>query len=91
MGELKISDVIKGILYNKDGTVEYVFDDAKLEEVIAPFVDNESNSNETLLWSSSKDCEISFESATINENALYWLGAVRWYNWWNKDKVEYYF
>ena len=76
MGELKISDVIKGVLYNKDGTVDYVFDDAKLEEVIAPFIDNESNSNETLLWLRSKDCEISFESAAINENALYRLGVV---------------
>lgn len=49
-------DIIKCILYNKDGTVDYVFDDAKLDEIIAPFV-NETNSgegrSETLFLSSS--------------------------------------
>lgn len=38
-------DIIKGVLYNKDGTVDYVFDDAKLDEIVAPFL-NETNSGE---------------------------------------------
>lgn len=43
MKENENDDVIKYVLYNKDGTVDYVFDDAKLNEVIAPFV----NGNDT--------------------------------------------
>lgn len=39
----ELNGVIKCVLYNKDGTVDYVFDDAKLNEVIAPFV----NGNDT--------------------------------------------
>lgn len=49
-------NIIKGVLYNKDGTVDYVFDDAKLDEIIAPFL-NKNNigegRNEILFLSSS--------------------------------------
>jgi len=38
----ELNGIIKGILYNKDGTVDYVFDDVKLDEVIAPF-ENEAD------------------------------------------------
>jgi len=38
----ELSGVIKCVLYNKDRTVDYVFDDAKLDEVIAPF-ENEAD------------------------------------------------
>ena len=88
----ELSGVIKGVLYNKDGTVDYVFDDAKLDEVIAPFekeADVEKNQDKTLFLSSSKDFEISFESADISEDILYLLRVLRWYDWWNKDSVEY--
>lgn len=43
----ELSGVIKDVLCNKDGTVDYVFDDAKLDEVIAPFM-NEDNSEKSL-------------------------------------------
>ena len=49
----ELSGVIKGALYNKDGTVDYVFDDAKLNEVIAPFeneTDTERDQSKTLFW-----------------------------------------
>ena len=62
----ELSGVIKGVLYNKDGTVDYVFDDAKLDEVIAPFInetDTERDQERTIFLSSSKDFEVSFESA----------------------------
>ena len=88
----ELSGVIKGVLYNKDGTVDYVFDDAKLDEVIAPFVneaDTERDQSKTLFLSSSKDFEVSFESADISEDILYLLGVLRWYDWWNRDSVEY--
>ena len=88
----ELSGVIKGVLYNKDGTVDYVFDDAKLDEVIAPFedeTDTEKEQNKTLFLSSSKDFEVSFESADISEDILYLLGVLRWYDWWNRDSVEY--
>lgn len=87
-----IKKVIKGVLYNKDGTVDYVFDDVKLDEVIAPFeneADAERNWDKTLFLSSSKDFEFSFESADISEDVLYLLGILCWYDWWNKDSVEY--
>lgn len=88
----ELDGIIKCVLYNKDGTVDYVFDDAKLDEVIAPFK-NENNTerdqNKTLFLSSSKDFEISFESADISEDALYLLGVLHWYDWWNGDKIEY--
>ena len=38
----ELDGIIKGVLYNKDGTVDYVFDDAKLDEVIVSF-ENENN------------------------------------------------
>ena len=83
------SGVIKGVLYNKDGTVDYVFDDAKLDEVIAPLTNDNSESNkEQLFLSSSKDYEVSF-NAEINENILYQIGVIRWYDWWNGDRIEY--
>ena len=88
----ELSGVIKGVLYNKDGTVDYVFDDAKLDEVIVPFeneADAERNQDKTLFLSSSKDFEVSFESADISEDVLYLLGVLRWYDWWNRDSVEY--
>lgn len=88
----ELNGVIKCVLYNKDGTVDYVFDDAKLNEVIAPFVngnDTKRDQSKTLFLSSSKDFEVSFESADISEDALYLLGVLRWYDWWNRDSVEY--
>ena len=88
----ELSGVIKGVLYNKDGTVDYVFDDAKLDEVIAPFENEagaERDQDKTLFLSSSKDFEVSFESADISEDILYLLGVVRWYDWWDRDSVEY--
>lgn len=90
----ELSGVIKGVLYNKDGTVDYVFDDAKLDEVVAPFeneVDTERDQSKTLYLSSSKDFEVSFESADISEDALYLLGVLRWYDWWNGEQVSYKF
>lgn len=88
----ELSGVIKGVLYNKDGTVDYVFDDAKLDEVIAPFENEagaERDQDKTLFLSRSKDFEVSFESADISEDILYLLGVLRWYDWWNRDSVEY--
>lgn len=88
----ELGGIIKGVLYNKDGTVDYVFDDAKLDEVITPFkkeTDAKRNQDKTLSLSSSKDFEISFESANINEDILYLLGVLRWYDWWNRDSVVY--
>lgn len=88
----ELSGVIKGVLYNKDGTVDYVFDDAKLDEVIAPFeneTDAERNQDKTLFLSSLKNFEVSFESADISEDILYLLGVLCWYDWWNGDRIEY--
>ena len=88
----ELDGIIKGVLYNKDGTVDYVFDNAKLDEVIAPFeneADAERNQDKTLFLSSSKNFEVSFESADISEDILYLLGVLRWYDWWNGDKIKY--
>ncbi len=88
----ELDGIIKGVLYNKDGTVDYVFDDAKLDEVIAPFeneADTERDQSETLFLSSSKDFEVSFESFDICEDALYLLGVLHGYDWWNGDRIEY--
>lgn len=86
------NSIIKGVLYNKDGTVDYVFDDIKLDEVIAPF-ENENDikrdQSKTLFLSSSRDFEVSFESADISEDALYLIGVLHWYDWWNGNRVEY--
>ena len=90
----ELSSVIKGVLYNKDGTVNYVFDDAKLDEVIAPFENEagaERDQSKTLFLSSSKDFEVSFESADISEDVLYLLGVLRWYDWWNGEQISYKF
>lgn len=90
----ELSGVIKGVLYNKDGTVDYVFDDAKLDEVIAPFENEtgaERDQDKTLFLSSSKDFEVSFESADISEDALYLLGVLHWYDWWNGEQISYKF
>lgn len=90
----ELSGVIKGVLYNKDGTVDYVFDDAKLDEIIAPFeneTDTERDQSETLFLLSSKDFEVSFESVDVSENALYLFGVLHWYDWWNGDRIEYNF
>jgi hypothetical protein len=88
----ELNGIIKGVLYNKDGTVDYVFDDAKLDEVIAPFInetDTERDQERTIFLSSSKDFEVSFESADISEDALYLFGVLHWYDWWNGDRIEY--
>lgn len=90
----ELNGIIKGVLCNKDGTVDYVFDDAKLDEVIAPFInetDTGRDQERTIFLSSSKDFEVSFESANLSEDALYLFGVLRWYDWWNGDKVEYNF
>ena len=90
----ELSGVIKGVLYNKDGTVGYVFDDAKLDEVVAPFEnknDTKRDRGKTLFLSSSKDFEVSFESADISEDALYLLGVLHWYDWWNGEQIAYKF
>ena len=86
----ELNGVIKGVLYNKDGTVDYVFDDVKLDEIIAPLTNDssESDEDEQLFLSSSKDYEVSFE-AEINENILYQIGVIHWYDWWNRDRVGY--
>lgn len=63
---LKLDGVIKDVLYNKDGTIDYVFDDAKLDEIIAPFInenDTKRDRGKTLFLSSSEDFKVSFESA----------------------------
>lgn len=90
----ELDGIIKGVLYNKDGTVDYVFDDVKLDEVITPFVnetDTERDQSKTLFLSSSKDFEVSFESTDISEDALYLLGVLRWYDWWNGEQISYKF
>lgn len=86
----ELSGVIKGVLYNKDGTVDYVFDDVKLDEIIAPLTNDSSESDEDkqLFLSSSKDYEVSF-NAEINEDILYQIGVLHWYDWWDGDKIEY--
>lgn len=85
----ELNDIIKGVLCNKDGTVGYVFDDVKLDEIIAPLTNDSSESNEDkqLFLSSSKDYEVSF-NAEINEDILYQIGAIRWYDWWCGDEVK---
>lgn len=53
----ELDGVIQAVLYNQDGTVDYVFDDAKLDEIIAPFMnetDMKRNRSNTLFLSSSK-------------------------------------
>jgi hypothetical protein len=88
----ELDGILKGVLYNKDGAVEYVFDDAKLDEVITPFeneTDTERDQSKTLFLSSSEGFEVSFESTDINEDALYLLGVLCWYDWWNRDRIEY--
>ncbi len=88
----ELNGIIKGVLYNKDGTVDYVFDDVKLDEIIAPFEnenDTERNQSKTLFLSSSKNFEVSFESVDISEDVLYLLGVLHWYDWWNGDRIEY--
>ncbi len=90
----ELSGVIKGVLYNKDGTVDYVFDDVKLDEIIAPFeneADTERDQSKTLYLSSPKNFEVSFESVNISEDALYLLGVLHWYDWWNREQISYKF
>jgi hypothetical protein len=86
----ELNGVIKGVLYNKDGTVDYVFDDAKLNEIITPLMNDnpESKEDKHLFLSSSKNYEVSFESE-INEGILYQIGVIHWYDWWNGDKIKY--
>ena len=58
MKENENDDIIKCVLYNKDGTVDYVFDDTKLDEIIAPFLnenDTERDRGKILFLSSSGD------------------------------------
>lgn len=47
------------------------------------------NSLLKLFLSSSKDFEVSFEFADISEDALYLLGVLHWYDWWNGDRIKY--
>ena len=87
----ELNGIIKCVLYNRDGTVDYVFDDVKFDEIITPFeneVDTEREQDKALFLSSSKDSEVSFESADINEDILYLLGIFHWYDWWNRDRTE---
>jgi hypothetical protein len=86
----ELNGVIKGVLYNKDGTVDYVFDDAKLNEIITPLMNDnpESKEDKRLFLSSSKNYEVPFESE-INEDILYQIGVIHWYDWWNGDKIKY--
>lgn len=88
--DFELNGVIKGVLYNKDGTVDYMFDYAKLDEVIAPLTNDSSESDEgkQLFLSSSKDYEVSFNTE-INEDILYQIGIIHWYNWWHGDKIKY--
>lgn len=84
----ELDGILKGVLYNKDGAVEYVFDDAKLNQVIAPLTnDNSERDKEQLFLSSSKNYEVSFESE-INEDILYQIGVIHWYDWWCGDEVK---
>lgn len=85
----ELNGIIKGVLYNKDGTVDYVFDDTKLDEIIAPLTNDssESDENKQLFLSSSKDYEVSF-NAEINEDILYQIGVIHWYDWWCGDEVK---
>lgn len=88
----ELDGIIKGVLYNKDGTVDYVFDDVKLDEIIVPVYSTDVSdeiSDRGLFLSSKDDYGISFTVTDINETVLYHLGAIRWYDWWNGDKVEY--
>ena len=66
MKENENNNIIKDVFYNKDGTVDYVFDDAKLDEIIAPFLnenDTERDQSKILFLSSSEDFKVSFKSA----------------------------
>ncbi len=85
----ELNGVITGVLYNKDGTVDYVFDDVKLDEIIAPLTNDNSESDEgkQLFLSSSKDYEVSF-NVEIDDDILYQIGVIHWYDWWNRDSVE---
>jgi hypothetical protein len=84
----ELDGILKGVLYNKDGTVEYVFDDAKLNQVIAPLTnDNSERDKEQLFLSSSKDYEVSFNTE-INEDILYQIGVIHWFDWWYRDEVK---
>lgn len=88
----ELDGVIKCVLYNKDGTVDYVFDDAKLDEIIAPLINDnfKSDDNKQLFLSSSKDYEVSF-NAEINEDISYQIGVIHWYDWWNGEQISYKF
>ena len=84
----ELNGIIKGVLYNKDGTVDYVFDDVKLDEVIAPLTnDNSERNKEQLFLLTSKDYEVSF-NAEINEEILYQIGVIHWYDWWHRDEAK---
>lgn len=90
----ELNDIIKGVLYNKDGTVDYVLDDVKLNEVIALFeneADTKRNQSKTLFLSSSKDFGVSFKSVNFSEDALYLFGVFRWYDWWSGEQISYKF
>lgn len=79
--------IIKAVLYNKDGTVNHVFNDAKFDEVISP-IESQDHTDKALFLSSSKEYEVSFEIDNINEDVLYQLGVIHWYDWWNKERVN---
>lgn len=76
--------VIRCVLYNKDGTVDYVLDDTKLDEVIASFLNKantERGKSKALYLSSSDD----------SKDVLGLLVILCWYDWWNGDRIEYNF
>ena len=59
----ELDGIIKDVLYNKDGTVDYVFDDSKLDEIIAPFINKKryrKRLERDIVLSSSEDFEFSF-------------------------------
>lgn len=42
-----MSDIIKTVLHNKDGTVEYVFDKEKLNEILSPLINQNTPKADT--------------------------------------------
>ena len=91
MGEFETNSILKAVLYNKDGTVDYVFDNVKLDEIISSLKSTEGITNKGLFLSRSKSGELSFEVNKINEDVLYQIGVIHWYDWWDKEHVEYLF
>ena len=52
-------------------------------------LDNDTDDEKTIAFLSNfKDFEISFDDTYINEDILYQLGVIHWYNWWNTEYIE---